>query len=186
MEEKNKEIEIGMKNKLKKILFDWLIPIAIACIIALLVNKYVIFKAKIPSASMVPTLNVEDQLFATRVHNLNNLKRGEIIIFYFEPRDELFIKRLIGLPGDTVTIKEGKVSVNGEELKEDYVKNPEKTDGVYNVPEGKYFFLGDNRANSEDARKWQSDYGMTYVEGKDIKGKALLKVYPFSNFGLIK
>lgn len=192
LEENNKENEIEVENehtsenKIKKMIFDWVIPIAVACAIALLVNKFVVFKAQIPSASMVPTLNVGDQLFASRVYNLEKLKRGDIIVFNFEPKNELFIKRLIGLPGDTVTIKEGKVWVNGEELQEDYVKNPEKTDGVYNVPEGKYFFLGDNRSNSDDARRWQTEYGITYIDGKQIKGKAQLKVYPFSDFGTIK
>lgn len=174
-------------SDLKGIFFDWVVPVVIALAIALLINKFLIFKVEIPSKSMVPTLNVDDQLFASRVYNVNNLERGDIVIFYFKPREELFIKRLIGLPGDTVEIKLGKVWVNGEEIQEDYVKNPQSTDGVYNVPEGKFFFLGDNRANSDDARKWEADgYGITYIDKSDIKGKALLKVYPFRDFGAIE
>ena len=191
IEENNiEENNIGGKKPIlmfaKKVFFDWIVPIAIALIIALLINKYLIFKVEIPSGSMIPTLNKDDQLFASRVHNVDNLERGDIVIFYFKPKDELFIKRLIGRPGDKVEIKSGKVWVNGDEIQEDYVKNPEVTSGVYNVPEGKYFFLGDNRADSFDARKWQSAYGFTYIDESDIKGKALLKVYPFSDFGTIK
>ena len=172
---------------MKKIFFDWAVPVAIALSVALLINKFLIFKVEIPSSSMVPTLNVGDQLFASRVYNLEKLERGDIVIFNFKPKDELFIKRLIGLSGDTVEIKAGKVWVNGEEIQEDYVKHPESTDAVYEVPEGKYFFLGDNRANSEDARKWQAHgYGITYIDGADIQGKAQLKVYPFSDFGTIE
>ena len=109
------------------------------------------------------------------------MKRGDIVVFNFKPKDEVFIKRLIGLPGDNITIKAGVVYVNGEKLEEDYVKNPEVTDGVYNVPEGKYFFLGDNRAISDDARKWQNEYGITYIDEEDIQGKAIIKVWPLKD-----
>lgn len=183
MEKNKKEKDI---EKYKKKILDWVVPIVIAVIIALVINKFLIFKVKIPSSSMVPTLNVEDQLFANRVYNVDNLKRGDIVIFYFKPEKNVYIKRLIGLPGDTVEIKAGKVWVDGEELQEDYVKNPEETDGIFNVPKGKFFFLGDNRAVSNDARKWQIKYGITYIDGEDIQGKALVKVYPFSDFGIIK
>ena len=187
MEENKKEEVKPFENMCKRIFFDWVVPIVIALVIAKSINKFLIFKVEIPSISMVPTLNVDDQLFASRVYNVDNLKRGDIVIFNFIPRDELFIKRLIGLPGDTVEIKSGKVWINGEELQEDYVKNPENTEGVYNVPEGKFFFLGDNRARSEDARKWQEKgYGITYIDSAEIKGKALFKVYPFSDFGTIE
>jgi signal peptidase I len=179
--QENKAVKIA-----KKIFFDWIVPVGIALVIAILINKFLIFKVEIPSRSMVPTLNVDDQLFATKVYNPENLKTGDIVIFYFKPKDELFIKRLIGLPGDKVEIKSGKVFVNDEQINEDYVKHPEVTQGVYNVPEGKYFFLGDNRIESDDARKWQNEYGFTYIDASDIKGKALIKVYPFSDFGIVK
>lgn len=179
------ESNIDKKGKIKKksnFFIEWIAPIAIAVVIALLVKKYIVFKAYIPSPSMVPTLNVEDQLFATRVYNLGNLKRGDIVVFHSEELNDTLIKRLIGLPGDDVSIVNGKVSVNGEELDESYVKNHDEFYGEYHVPEGKYFFLGDNRPVSYDSRKWVN----SFVDGKDIIAKAQIKVYPFKDFGIIK
>ncbi|MBE6048481.1 MAG: signal peptidase I [Clostridium sp.] len=169
------------KNKKGNIFFDWVVPIAIAIVIALLIKRFLIFKVYIPSASMVPTLNEGDHLFVTRVYNLHNLKRGDIIVFDSDELNDVLIKRLIGLPGDKIKIVSGKVYVNGEELKEDYVKNGDNVSGEYEVPEGKYFFLGDNRAVSYDSRKWINHY----IDGSDIKAKAQLKVYPFSDFGFV-
>lgn len=171
---------------------DWVVPIVIAIVLALLIRQFVFFKVKIPSTSMVPTLNVGDQLIATRVYNLDNLKRGDIIVFNFTPEDKLYIKRLIGLPGDHIEIKNNvDVYVNGEKLEDSYVKNPDPYNEnapvlTYDVPYGKYFFLGDNRAVSFDSRRWDSKYGITYIDGSEIKGKAQIKVYPFSEFGSIK
>lgn len=173
--------EKSTKKNIIKAILEWIVTIVIALIVAFLINKFVIFKVRIPSESMVPTLNVGDQLFVSRIHNVQSLKRGDIVVFNFKPKDEVFIKRLIGLPGDNITIKAGVVYVNGDKLEEDYVKNNESTDGVYNVPEGKYFFLGDNRAISDDARKWQNEYGITYIDEEDIQGKALIKVWPLKD-----
>ena len=171
---------------------DWVVPIVIAIVLALLIRQFVFFKVKIPSTSMVPTLNEGDQLIATRVYNLDNLKRGDIIVFNFTPEDKIYIKRLIGLPGDHIEIKNNvDVYVNGEKLEDSYVKNPDPYNEnapvlTYDVPDGKYFFLGDNRAVSFDSRRWDSKYGITYIDGSEIKGKAQIKVYPFSEFGSIK
>ena len=112
-----------MRKKVKKSNFfsDWVVPIVIAVILAVLINKFLIFKVKIPSESMVPTLNVGDRLFVTRVYNPENLKRGDIVVFYSEEKNEDMIKRLIGLPGDEVVINDGRVTVNGETLEENYI-----------------------------------------------------------------
>ena len=113
---------------------------------------------------------------------MDNIEHGDILVFYSEELNDTLIKRVIGLPGDKVDIVNGKVTVNGVELEEDYVENNDAFSGSFIVPEGKYFFLGDNRAISYDARKWSNPY----IEGKDIQGKAQIKVYPFSDFGSIK
>lgn len=183
-----KEGEKAKKSWKNNFFFEWIVPLAAAVVIALLIKQFLIFKVYIPSGSMIPTLNVGDHLFVTRVYNLDNIKRGDILVFDSKELNDVLIKRVIGLPGDKVVIKDGKVSVNGEELDESYVVNREsekearKSDGEYNVPEGKYFFLGDNRPISYDARKWNNPY----IDGKDIKAKAQIKVYPFSDFGSIK
>ena len=161
---------------------DWIVPIVIAVILAILINRFLIFKVKIPSESMVPTLNVGDRLFVTRVYNPENLKRGDIVVFYSEEKNEDMIKRLIGLPGDKIVIKDGTVIVNNETLKENYIGTADNYNGEFIVPEGKYFFLGDNRYWSLDSRYWENPY----IDGSEIKGKAQIKVYPWKDFGKIE
>ena len=173
-----------MRIELKKTNFftEWVVPILIALVLAFLINKFLIFKVKIPSESMVPTLNVGDRLFVTRIYNPEKLKRGDIVVFHSDEKNEDMIKRLIGLPGDKVVIKDGIVTVNGETLKENYIGTASNYSGEFEVPEGKYFFLGDNRYWSLDSRYWENPY----IDGSKIKGKAQIKVYPWSEFGKIK
>ena len=161
---------------------DWIVPIVIAVILAILINRFLIFKVKIPSESMVPTLNVGDRLFVTRVYNPEKLKRGDIVVFYSEEKNEDMIKRLIGLPGDKIVIKDGTVIVNNETLKENYIGTADNYNGEFIVPEGKYFFLGDNRYWSLDSRYWEDPY----IDASEIKGKAQVKVYPWKDFGKIE
>lgn len=180
----------GRRNNRKKrnrknkyiFLYEWVFPLLIVAIIALSINRLFLIKVEIPSESMVPTLNINDQLFATKIYNTNNISRGDIIVFYSEELEELLIKRCIGIPGDKIEIADGIVTVNDEVLQEDYVKNPSHTYGTYEVPENKFFFLGDNRAVSKDSSRWVNPY----IDGKDIKAKAKLKVNPLSDFGWIK
>ena len=182
MEEKIVE-EGGKKiSGFKGFLYDWILPVVLALVATLIINRYLLFKVYIPSESMKPTLEKGDQLFVTRVYNLNKLQRGDVVVFYSNELGDTLIKRLIALPGDEVEIKEGKVYINGTETIEDYVKNPSIYNGDFKVPEGKFFFLGDNRANSADARYWANPY----IDGSDIKGKAQVRVYPFSRIGILK
>lgn len=180
---KEGRISRNKKGDWKKSLFsDWVIPIGIAIVLAVLINKFVLYKVYIPSESMVPTLNIGDRLFVTRVYNPENLERGDIVVFDSQELKEKLIKRLIGLPGDNIKIENGKVFVNGTELKEDYIGTQDNFSGEFNVPEGKYFFLGDNRYHSSDSRRWNNPY----IDAKDIEAKAQVRVYPFSDFGWIK
>lgn len=178
-EKRSKRLEEGKK---KGFLYEWGIPIIIAVILAVCINKFIVFKVYIPSESMVPTLNVYDRLFVTRVYNEEKFQRGDILVFDSKELGEKLIKRLIGLPGDRIIIENGVVAVNGEVLVEDYIGNTDRFNGEYLVPEGKYFFLGDNRLWSKDSRYWINPY----IDGEDIKGKAQLKVYPFSDIGKIE
>lgn len=170
------------ENKKNSFFYEWGIPIIIAVVLALLINKFIIFKVYIPSESMVPTLNIDDRLFVTRVYNEEKFERGDILVFDSDELNEKLIKRLIGLPGDKIVIENGEVSVNGEKLVEDYIGNEDRFNGEYEVPQGKYFFLGDNRLWSKDSRYWIDPY----IDGEDIKGKAQVKVYPFNDMGKIK
>lgn len=182
---KSKEIESDINPQEQKSSFikEWIIPILCAVGIAIALNKFVIMNVYIPSGSMIPTLNIKDRLIVTRLWNKDNIKRGDILVFYSDELQETLIKRVIGLPGDHIVIKDGVVNVNEDDLEEDYVKNNDYSNEelVYDVPEGKYFFLGDNRPVSKDSRRWINPY----IDEDDIKGKAILKFYPISDFGSI-
>ncbi len=130
-----------MSDQKSNFIKDWILPILLAFVIALLIKQFLIFKVEIPSGSMIPTLNVDDQLFVSRIYNLDNIKRGDILVFRSEELDDMLIKRVIGLPGDKIDIEDGVVSVNGEVLQEDYVVNNDHFYGKFEVPEGKYFFF---------------------------------------------
>lgn len=171
------------KNKVKKKnpLLDWGIPIVCAVILGLLIKKFLIFPVYIPSSSMEPTLNVGDRLLVTRVYNPDHLKTGDIVVFDSDELGKTLIKRLIGLPGDKIEINAGKVYVNGKEINQDYVKYPKESYAEFVVPEGKYFFLGDNRANSYDSRYWKNPY----IDADKIQGKAQVRIYPFSQIGFL-
>ncbi|WP_077841675.1 signal peptidase I [Clostridium beijerinckii] len=177
------EIVADKKEKKKSILNEWIIDIAVVLCIALLVWNFVGYGVWITSGSMIPTLEVKDRLLVTRVHNPKNLKEGDIVLFKNDEfKGEILIKRLIGLPGDIIEIKNGVVYRNGQELKEDYVKNNEIYNGSFKVPDDKYFFLGDNRANSDDSRYWKDPY----VDESYIEGKAQVKYYPIKDFEILK
>ncbi|MBE6090349.1 MAG: signal peptidase I [Clostridium beijerinckii] len=177
------EIVADKKEKKKSILNEWIIDIAVVLCIALLLWNFVGYGVWITSGSMIPTLEVKDRLLVTRVHNPKNLKEGDIVLFKNDEfKGEILIKRLIGLPGDTIEIKNGVVYRNGQELKEDYVKNNEIYNGDFKVPDNKYFFLGDNRANSDDSRHWKDPY----VDESYIEAKAQIKYYPIKDFEILK
>lgn len=175
-----------MESSAKEFITEWVMPIVSAVIIAVLINKFLFFMALIPSTSMYPTLKKGDRIFVTKIYNTENLKRGDIVLFRSDELDNILVKRLIGLPGDTVEIKENNdVYVNGEKLDEPYVKQPggdERGYGTYQVPDGCYFFLGDNRVDSYDSRFWN----VKYIPKSAIMGKAHMILFPFDRFGMLR
>jgi signal peptidase I len=163
---------------------DWIVPILVALVIAVLINKFLFFNIVVPTGSMYPTIKPGDRIAVTRIYNLNKLKRQDIIVFYSKELKDTLIKRLIGLPKDEVDIREdGSVYVNGTKLDEPYIMNNGGKTGKYTVPEGQYFFLGDNRSNSKDSRYWEQS---SFIEAKEIKGKGRYTLFPFSRFGALK
>lgn len=173
------------KAALKKEIMEWIIVIEVAVILAVVLNMFLIVNAVVPTASMEPTIMTNDRLFGNRLaYNKEEPKRGEIIIFKF-PDDEsqLFIKRIIGEPGDTVEMKDGNVFINGERLDEPYLATiPYGNYGPITVPEDAYFMMGDNRNNSADSRFWNQPF----VYRDKILGRASFCYYPFSHFGKIE
>lgn len=125
----------------KKFINEWISQSILAIILAVLVNKFLIFKAYIPSESMKPTINKDDRLIIGRIHRSKSIKRGDILVFKSDELSETLIKRVIGLPGDSITIENGIVTVNGSILNEEYVKNNDfYYSGEFTVPNGAYFF----------------------------------------------
>lgn len=170
-------------NIINKIFKDWIVPIIAAIIIAFIINKLIFFNVTVPTGSMLPTINLGDKILVTRVHNKNNLKHGDVVVFHSDELEEDLIKRLIGLPNDEVEIKEdGSVYINNEKIDESYVVYPGGKAGKFKVPEDSYFFMGDNRINSLDARYWEKPF----IPKKDIMGKARIIISPFSRFGKLK
>ena len=179
MSDKNKRKVNNNETNVKKEVFEWIFSIAIGVIIAVLINQFVLINARVPSASMENNIMTGDRLFGNRLAYINeDVKRGDIVIFKF-PDDEsqLFIKRVIGLPNETVTIIDGKVYIDDstEPLNEPYLaQEMVGTFGPYEVPDNCYFMLGDNRNYSRDSRFWEN----TYVSKDKILGKALFRYFP--------
>ena len=162
-----------------KEIWDYAKMIIIVVVIVTLVNSVVLINAKIPSESMEKTIMTGDRIFGFRLAYGLNLERFDIVIFkYPDDESKLFIKRVIGLPGEKVQIKDGKVYINDSEIPLDDSFVPEKprgSFGPYEVPENSYFVLGDNRNHSKDSRCWKSTSFVTFDE---IVGKAVIRYYP--------
>jgi signal peptidase I len=167
-------------KSLKHFIKEWILPVIAAIVLATLINKLLFFQIKVPSASMYPTIKIGDKITVTKIYNKGKLKTGDLIVFKSDELKMTLIKRLIGLPGDEVIIKnKGHVYINGSEIEEPYVVYMEDLDKKFIVPKDKYLFFGDNRVDSFDARRWENPY----IDSKDIIGKAQFVVYPFKRFG---
>lgn len=173
------------ESTIKEVL-SWVITIALAVVAALFIKNYVIINANIPSGSMENTIMTGDRLFGNRLaYNGKDPSRGDIVIFkYPDNEEENYVKRVIGLPGETVEIRDAQIFINGSEepLKEDYLKEEWTVAAgpyYFEVPEDCYLVLGDNRNNSWDARYWEN----TYVAKEKILGKAVFRYYPIGEAG---
>lgn len=163
--------------------------LAIALTLALLIRFFIAEPRYIPSDSMVPTLQVRDRLIVEKVsYRLHPPVTGDIVVFDPPPqlqlqgyaKDQAFIKRVIGQPGQTVKITNGKVYVNDQPLQEPYIAEPpEYRWGPQTVPAGAVFVMGDNRNNSNDSHVWG------FLPTSNIIGRAWLRFWPFDRWGSI-
>lgn len=183
------------KNSLFREILGWIIPLAIAVIVAFIISRFIILNTTIVSGSMETTLMTGTHVMGNRLAYLfDTPERGEIIFFKSPDNDdEIFIKRIIGLPGETVHIRNNEIYINDNfySLEEPYttgITTPyfsspdEPFYGVsdFVIPEGSYFALGDNRERSRDSRAWG------FVKEEDIYARAFVLYWPFSDFKLLK
>ncbi len=138
-------------------------------------------RVRVENISMKPTLQPEEFVLVNKIaYKIGKPNIGDIIVFHY-PKDPTqdYIKRVIGRPGDTVIINNGKVSVNGTVLSEPYIAAPPDYDGTWNVPADNLFVLGDNRNQSSDSHSWG------YVPMNLVVGKALFIYWPLQQFQII-
>lgn len=159
---------------------DVLETVLLAVVLFLVINA-VTARVRVDGFSMRPTLEDGQYVLVNRLaYRLDEYARGDVVVFHFpiDPTQD-FIKRVIGLPGDTVLIGSGVVTVNGKTLSEDYIAAAPLYSGQWLVPEGSLFVLGDNRNDSSDSHSW----GMVPIE--NVIGKAVLVYWPFTSLMLI-
>lgn len=168
-----------MENEIKNEIFSWLKTIMFAIVFALIITNFIIVNAKVPTGSMENNIMPKNRIIANRLsYMFDSPKRFDIVVFKY-PDDEkiLFVKRIIGLPGEVIQIINGKVYVNGSEteLEDSFIKEPTNSDeGPFSVPENSYFMMGDNRNDSIDSRFWKNKY----VAKDKILGKVIFRYYP--------
>ncbi len=170
-------------------LFGWLVYIAIIVGLTWLIITFVGQRTSVSGHSMETTLQDGDQLIVDKIsYRFRDPKRYDIIVFPYQYEENVYyIKRIIGLPGETVQVKDGYVYINGEKLESDiYGKEVMQSAGIAAEPitlgDDEYFVLGDNRNNSSDSR----DPSVGILKRKDLLGRAWVRIYPFDKVGVIR
>ncbi|MDR3586130.1 MAG: signal peptidase I [Desulfosporosinus sp.] len=159
--------------------------VLIAFALSWVLRTYVIEARKIPTGSMLPTIQLDDRVIVDKLFfkEFGHLSAGDIVVFRPPPSahaTEDFIKRIVGLPGDTLEIRDHKTYVNGKELYEPYVTDQSKNNfGPIVVPKDSVFVMGDNRNNSDDSRVWG------YLPIENITGRTLFRYWPLDHVGAL-
>lgn len=165
--------------------FGWLRDLVLTIAFALVIIAFVFQPVKVEGNSMAPRLSDQERIFINKfIYKFGPIGRGDIVVFRY-PRDpaKSFIKRVVGLPGETVEIRRGVVYINGAPLREDYLPAAESDRHSYpptRLRAENYFVLGDHRRNSNDSRSWGT------VHRDYIYGKAVFAYWPPERFGRIK
>ncbi|WP_035799779.1 signal peptidase I [Butyrivibrio sp. NC3005] len=176
-------IRIQKKSEFRKTLKQAIFAVLVAGAIAVLISSFFVTVLRISGNSMYPSLETGEIVLA---RNTEDFQVGEMIAFYYN--NKVLVKRVIGSPGDWINIDEaGNVSINGNPIEEDYLvtkKSLEPTDikFPYQVPENRYFVLGDNRSESIDSRS----NSVGCVTKEQLIGKVFFRVYPFGRMGILK
>lgn len=161
-----------------KELLSWVFTIAIALFLGWFLSKVVLFNANVPTTSMETTIMKGDNLIGFRLaYQFSKPERGDVVIFpYPDNPNVTYVKRIIGMPGETVEVHDGNVYIDGEILDESgyLTVTTEGECGPFVVPEGSYFMMGDNRNYSLDSRYWENKF----VKEEDLIAKVLFRYYP--------
>jgi len=160
---------------IREIIETLLLTFFIFWIVNSLVGRY-----RIEGSSMNPTLfNGQYLLINNLAYYVDEPQHGDIIVFHHPSSHLNLIKRVIGLPGDHIEISNQVVKINGTVLNEPYIKAPPSYSGTWDVPEGQYFVLGDNRNNSNDSHSW------SFLPKEDIIGKAMVIYWPPTDWAMV-
>jgi len=168
------------KNDTRRLIIDIIETLLLALVFYFAIDA-VSARVRVKNVSMQPTLYEGEFLLVNKLaYKFSPPRIGDIVVFHAPPEPgEDFIKRIIGTPGDSVAIKEGKVFVNGIRLDEPYIADVPRYTGEWTVPEEQIFVLGDNRNQSSDSHVW----GFVTMDG--VVGKAILVYYPFDKIALL-
>lgn len=165
-----------------------LIAILVSLTLGIVIRAFVFQSFYIPSGSMIPALQIGDRIVVSKLaFAISSVQRGEMVVFARPPADHVdpnvhdLVKRVIGLPGDTISANNGHVLIDGRVLREPYLPS---NDPTYNIPKqvvpaGEYFMMGDNRGDSYDSRFFGD------VSGKLFVGMVVVRFYPFSRFAIL-
>jgi signal peptidase I len=159
--------------------------LAIAVLFCFFLITFVVQAFRVQGTSMLPLLEDGERIVVNKfVYRFRPIERGDVVVFWY-PKDPSvsFIKRVVGLPGDTVELSKGVVHVNGAPVAEPYIRRQFKDSDTYppvQVSKGFYYVLGDHRNSSNDSRSWGE------VPERYIYGKALFRFWPLSKMGLIR
>lgn len=180
--EQEAEEKLPAKTSGRSVFSEVFESVAIAVLLAVIIRLFVLEPFYIPSGSMEPTLREHDRIIVSKLnYRFQEPKRGDIIVFKY-PKDTKrnFVKRLIGLGGETVALKNSRLYINGQLVPEDYLPQGLRFAdfGPVEVPRGSYFMLGDNRNNSEDSRVWG------FLPEKLIVGKEIFIYWPPGRAGI--
>jgi signal peptidase I len=170
------------KNSFGKSILEIVEIVVIALILSWVLRSFVVEARVIPTGSMLPTIQLQDRVVVDKLFfKWSSLKRGDIVVFHPPAKafaTEDFIKRVIGLPGDKLEVKNQKVYINDQPLVEPYIAEaPKYNYGPQIIPTGAYFVMGDNRNNSADSHEWG------FLPAENITGRALFRYWPFNSFG---
>lgn len=178
----------GQKVDMKKEILSWVFYISFVLVLTWVIITFVGQRTRVDGRSMMNTLHDGDNLIVEKLsYRFSDPKRFDIIVFPPTGKKEYYIKRIIGLPGETVQIDEnGNIYINGELLEENYgaetIQNPGRAAKPITLGDDEYFVMGDNRNNSKDSRSEE----VGNVKRSQIIGRAWLRIWPLNKFGLLK